>query len=93
MDGFISIERFQSLSEPDKLLSLSFWRDEAAVANWRRTTAGCGTIEPGAAAPALADTPARGALSHGGPALRPTIRIDGALGHADGRADILRLFE
>jgi heme-degrading monooxygenase HmoA len=35
-DGFISIERFQSLSDPDKLLSLSFWRDEAAVAAWRR---------------------------------------------------------
>jgi len=36
IDGFISIERFASLSEPDKLLSLSFWRDEAAVAVWRR---------------------------------------------------------
>jgi heme-degrading monooxygenase HmoA len=35
MDGFISIERFQSLSNPNKLLSLSFWRDEAAVAAWR----------------------------------------------------------
>jgi heme-degrading monooxygenase HmoA len=35
MDGFISIERFQSLSQPGKLLSLSFWRDEAAVAVWR----------------------------------------------------------
>jgi heme-degrading monooxygenase HmoA len=35
IDGFISIERFQSLSEPGKLLSLSFWRDEAAVAAWR----------------------------------------------------------
>ncbi len=35
MDGFISIERFQSLAEPDKLLSLSFWRDEAAIAAWR----------------------------------------------------------
>lgn len=37
MDGFLSIERFQSLSNPDKLLSLSFWRDEAAVAQWRNT--------------------------------------------------------
>jgi heme-degrading monooxygenase HmoA len=36
LDGFISIERFQSLADPDKLLSLSFWRDEAAVAAWRR---------------------------------------------------------
>jgi heme-degrading monooxygenase HmoA len=35
IDGFISIERFQSLSQPDKLLSLSFWRDEAAIAAWR----------------------------------------------------------
>jgi heme-degrading monooxygenase HmoA len=33
--GFISIERFQSLTDPDKLLSLSFWQDEAAVARWR----------------------------------------------------------
>jgi heme-degrading monooxygenase HmoA len=35
IDGFISVERFQSLSNPDKLLSLSFWRDETAVADWR----------------------------------------------------------
>ena len=35
MDGFISIERFRSLTDPDKLLSLSFWRDEAAVEAWR----------------------------------------------------------
>ena len=35
IDGFISIERFESLSEPGKLLSLSFWRDEAAVTQWR----------------------------------------------------------
>ncbi len=35
MDGFISVERFQSLTEPDKLLSLSFWRDEAAIERWR----------------------------------------------------------
>ena len=35
VDGFISVERFQSLSEPGKLLSLSFWRDEAAVQRWR----------------------------------------------------------
>lgn len=39
MDGFISIERYESLSEPGKLLSLSFWRDEAAVAAWRNTAA------------------------------------------------------
>ena len=35
IDGFVSIERFESLSEPGKILSLSFWRDEAAVAEWR----------------------------------------------------------
>lgn len=34
-DGFISIERFQSLTDPGKLLSLSFWRDDDAVRNWR----------------------------------------------------------
>jgi heme-degrading monooxygenase HmoA len=34
-DGFISVERFQSLTEPAKLLSLSFWRDEEAVKAWR----------------------------------------------------------
>ena len=35
IDGFVSIERFESLTEPGKILSLSFWRDEAAVARWR----------------------------------------------------------
>jgi heme-degrading monooxygenase HmoA len=35
IDGFLSIERFQSLTDQDKILSLSFWRDEAAVATWR----------------------------------------------------------
>ena len=35
MDGFISIERFQSLTDEGKVLSLSFWRDEDAVAGWR----------------------------------------------------------
>ncbi|MEL6619091.1 MAG: antibiotic biosynthesis monooxygenase [Pseudomonadota bacterium] len=33
--GFISVERFESLMEPGKLLSLSFWEDEAALAHWR----------------------------------------------------------
>lgn len=33
--GFISIERFQSLSKPNKVLSLSFWQDEASVRLWR----------------------------------------------------------
>ena len=35
MEGFISIERFQSLVAPGKLLSLSFWRDEESVRAWR----------------------------------------------------------
>ncbi|MBB5701770.1 heme-degrading monooxygenase HmoA [Ochrobactrum daejeonense] len=35
IDGFLSIERFQSLADPSKLLSLSFWRDEDAVRKWR----------------------------------------------------------
>ncbi len=35
IDGFISIERFRSVTDPDKLMALSFWRDEAAVAAWR----------------------------------------------------------
>ncbi|MCY0997038.1 antibiotic biosynthesis monooxygenase [Myxococcus sp. MISCRS1] len=39
IDGFISIERFQSLSDSSRLLSLSFWRDEAAVEAWRRLEA------------------------------------------------------
>ena len=36
IDGFISVERFESLSEPGKLVSLSFFRDEQAVDEWRR---------------------------------------------------------
>ncbi|MBS0455282.1 MAG: antibiotic biosynthesis monooxygenase [Proteobacteria bacterium] len=39
MDGFISVERFQSLADPDKMLSLSFWRDEAALTQWRQREA------------------------------------------------------
>jgi heme-degrading monooxygenase HmoA len=35
IDGFISIERFESLSTPGKVLSLSFWRDEEAIQRWR----------------------------------------------------------
>ena len=35
IDGFISIERFSSMYEDGKLLSLSFWRDETAVKAWR----------------------------------------------------------
>ena len=36
IDGFISVERFQSLTDPEKILSISFWRDEEAVAKWRQ---------------------------------------------------------
>ena len=36
IDGFISVERFESLSHPGKVLSLSFWRDEEAVRQWRQ---------------------------------------------------------
>ena len=35
MDGFVSIERFESLTTPGKILSLSVWRDEEAVRAWR----------------------------------------------------------
>ncbi|MBI2255368.1 MAG: antibiotic biosynthesis monooxygenase [Proteobacteria bacterium] len=35
IDGFISVERFQSLTNPEKMLSLSFFRDETAVEAWR----------------------------------------------------------
>ena len=35
MDGFISVERFESLTQPGKILSLSLWRDEEAVRGWR----------------------------------------------------------
>ncbi|OXB23152.1 antibiotic biosynthesis monooxygenase [Flavobacterium tructae] len=35
IEGFISIERFQSFSDPEKVLSLSFWKDEESVQQWR----------------------------------------------------------
>jgi heme-degrading monooxygenase HmoA len=35
IDGFISVERFESIARPGRFLSLSFWRDEAAVRSWR----------------------------------------------------------
>jgi heme-degrading monooxygenase HmoA len=35
IDGFVSVERFESLTEPGKILSISFWRDEEAVRRWR----------------------------------------------------------
>jgi len=36
IDGFVSVERFQSITEPGKMLSLSFWRDEDALTAWRK---------------------------------------------------------
>jgi heme-degrading monooxygenase HmoA len=39
IDGFVSVERFQSLADPGKMLSLSFFRDERAVAAWREAEA------------------------------------------------------
>ncbi|MFO1090720.1 MAG: antibiotic biosynthesis monooxygenase [Hyphomicrobiales bacterium] len=39
MDGFVSVERFRSITDPTKMLSLSFWRDEEAVRAWRNTLA------------------------------------------------------
>ena len=48
IDGFISVDRFQSLSQPNKLLSLSFFRDEEAVQQWWQrfsATMACGTVK------------------------------------------------
>jgi heme-degrading monooxygenase HmoA len=39
IDGFISVERFQSLTRPGRIVSLSYWRDEAAVRQWRNLEA------------------------------------------------------
>ena len=39
IEGFISVERFQSLTDPRKILSLSFFEDEAAIMRWRNLSA------------------------------------------------------
>lgn len=52
VDGFISIERFQSLTTPGTLRSLSFWRDETAVARWRPLTPAAFTADRLRALPA-----------------------------------------
>jgi len=39
IDGFVSVERFESLTQPGKILSLSIWRDEEAVRQWRNVEA------------------------------------------------------
>jgi heme-degrading monooxygenase HmoA len=46
IDGFISVERFESLTEPGKMLSLSFFRDEAAVQAWRNLKGFMATFVP-----------------------------------------------
>jgi heme-degrading monooxygenase HmoA len=38
IDGFLSVERFQSMTVPNRMVSLSFFRDEQAVQQWRNTT-------------------------------------------------------
>jgi heme-degrading monooxygenase HmoA len=50
IDGFISVERFQSITDPKKMLSLSFWRDEEAVRAWRTHAAHRSTQGKGRAA-------------------------------------------
>ena len=47
IDGFISVERFQSLTQANKILSLSFWRDEDAVRRWRELEAHRGAQRAG----------------------------------------------
>jgi heme-degrading monooxygenase HmoA len=47
IDGFISIERFQSLNNGSRVLSLSFWRDEEAVKRWRNVEAHRGAQSAG----------------------------------------------
>ncbi|MBV9567581.1 MAG: antibiotic biosynthesis monooxygenase [Hyphomicrobiales bacterium] len=47
IDGFISVERFESLTEPGKILSLSFFRDEKAVETWRNMQAHRGVQRKG----------------------------------------------
>ena len=47
IEGFISVERFQSLTQPTKFLSLSVWRDEDAVRRWRELEAHRGAQHAG----------------------------------------------
>ncbi|MGC3936895.1 antibiotic biosynthesis monooxygenase family protein [Roseobacter sp. EG26] len=47
VEGFISVERFQSLTDPKKILSLSFFEDEEAVARWRNLSAHRGAQKAG----------------------------------------------
>ncbi|WP_417722440.1 antibiotic biosynthesis monooxygenase family protein [Salipiger sp.] len=47
VEGFLSVERFRSLTNPEKLLSISFFEDEAAVERWRRLAAHRGAQSAG----------------------------------------------
>ena len=47
VEGFISVERFESLTNPGKLLSISFFEDEAAVTRWRQLAAHRGAQRAG----------------------------------------------
>ena len=47
IDGFISVERFQSLTDPRKILSLSFFEDEDAIVRWRTLSAHRGAQSKG----------------------------------------------
>ena len=47
VEGFVSVERFQSLTDPRKILSLSFFEDEAAIARWRNLSAHRGAQKKG----------------------------------------------
>lgn len=47
IDGFISVERFQSLTQPEKILSLSLWRDEEALKAWREHPEHCAAQQVG----------------------------------------------
>lgn len=49
IDGFVSVERFQSLADPGKLLSLSVFRDEEALVQWRNSGAHCAAQKAGRA--------------------------------------------
>ena len=80
IDGFISVERFASLTTPGKYVSLSFWRDEAAVIEWRRQAhhrlRGRGPSEPDRL-PGAAWAPGGGEVQ--------SRRLDGAEGEPQGR--------
>jgi len=83
IDGFISVERFQSLAEPGKLLSLSFFRDEESVQAWR-TLPGHRAAQASARSLILADYRLRVAhvLRDYGKAVRDEAPADSRQAHA-----------